>query len=1002
MRLSGWASGFRQLAGGRRFDRWFDVFSIHLVPALLVISTVLFLTISPSSDGIIDATPLGFRAWLDRGGEASPADALAATRDAPVTTRFGTRLSEQPVWMLLDPGAQPMASMAASASGTTPALPDPHDPHDYLAFPSRHARSLSCWNARTLVPLGNAERIATHGALRAAGTGFALRLDALAAPGAPDEPAPVLCRGLYGGPAYVTASRLSRAALVETRLQFERNASLISGGLLTLAVFIFVIALINREWTYIVFAVWLVGNQRLAANALGFDDVWLDHLLSPAWIDLIRQVTFAVYYVVTVSLFVRLFRRELAQLPLQWLLKAVQIGGGVLLPLAFVLPYRWFIPLLWTLAGAGMLVLLLLLGQMLWRARTRTMIWYAASLSVVLFAILSEVFSAALGTRLLFGGLNPVATSLASSMLAAFAIAEQLRADRRRRRKSESDLRNTYALTPIGLFTLDPGGRFTRANPALLSMLSLEHDAYRMRYWTEFFDAGAWGRLCELARQDGAGAIEINGSAAVGTAQRRYSVRAIFSEDAYEGSIEEVTERAEALERLHFLADHDSLTGALNRRGIERRLEALAGTRARWSVAYVDLEPFKVINDMFGHAAGDEVLCQLVARMTGCLARRGVIGRIGGDEFVCVFAEIDVDEAAALCAQLAETISAQPYQIGNRTVRVRASIGVVECLPTMSVHDMIAHADLACRESKRDGTGRMIVYRSDSRDFERRMRDIALIGTLSEDAIPEGLVLAMQPIVSVTHAGEALDFEVLLRLKREDGTILSAADFIDAVERLGTIGAIDLWVLSSVLDWVERNQARLAKTRFICVNLSGASLNDERIVAEMFRRLEAHASIAHLLCLEITETVALHDLKTSQHFVARAHDMGIRIALDDFGAGHTSFKYLKALSADALKIDGEFVRTMCEHPADIAIVESIVDLAKNLGMRTIAEWVEDTRTFEALRAIGVDYVQGYAVGRPVPPEQILAADSGLDFVPIDAIRHALAEPASANASRDDA
>ncbi|MCM2494691.1 putative bifunctional diguanylate cyclase/phosphodiesterase [Burkholderia glumae] len=993
MRLSGWGSRFRQLAGGYRFDRWFDVFSIHLM-LVLVIVTVLFLTISPSSDGVIDAAPLGFRAWLDRGGQASPADALAATRGAPLTQRFGTHLSEQPVWMLLDPGVH------AGGSPPAPALTASHDSHDYLAFPSRHARSLSCWNAGTLAPLGSAERGATHGALHAAGTGFALRLDAPGAPGAADEPAAVLCRGRYGGPAYLTASRLSRAALVETRLQFERNASLISGGLLTLAVFIFVIALINREWTYIVFAAWLLGNQRLAANALGFDDAWLAHLLPPAWIDLIRQLTFAIYYVVTTSLFVRLFRRELAQLPLRWLLKGVRVGGGVLLLLAFTLPYRWFLPPLWTLAGAGMLVLLLLLGQMLWRVRTRTMIWYAASLSVVLFAILSEVFAAALGTPLLFGGLNPVVTSLAASMLAAFAIAEQQRADRQRRRESESDLRNTYALTPIGLFTLDPAGRFTRANPALLSMLSLAPDAYRTRYWTECFGASAWRRLCELARQGGAGAIEIAGPAAAGTARRRYSVRASFSGGAYQGSIEEVTERAEALERLHFLADHDSLTGALNRRGIERRLASLVGTRARGSVAYVDLEPLKVINDMFGHAAGDEVLCQLVARMTGCLAPRGAIGRIGGDEFVCVFPEIDVDEAAALCEQLAETIGAQPYQIGSRTVRVRASIGVVECLPAMSVHDMIAHADLACRESKRDGTGRIIVYRSDSRDFERRMRDLALIGTLSEEAVPEGLVLAMQPIVSVTHAGEALDFEVLLRLRREDGTLLSAADFIDAVERLGTIGAIDLWVLSSVLAWIERNQATLAKTRFICVNLSGASLNDERIVAEMFRRLEAHASIAHLLCLEITETVALHDLKTSQHFVARAHDMGVRIALDDFGAGHTSFKYLKALSADALKIDGEFVRSMCEHPADIAIVESIVDLARNLGMRTIAEWVEDTRTFEALRAIGVDYVQGYAVGRPVPPEQILAADSALDLVPLDAIRRALAAPAAADAPRD--
>ncbi|GAB7538559.1 putative bifunctional diguanylate cyclase/phosphodiesterase [Burkholderia sp. 3C] len=973
MRLSEWVSEFRQLTSGRFFDRGFDLFSIYLVPALLAVATALFFSVSPSGNVAIDTVPLGFHAYIDRTGQASRADAARELNAAPVTLRFGTHLSEYPVWMRLD--GQPAAAQP--------------DTHNYVAFASRHAKSLSCWNADTLAPLGSADRITTQGAMQTAAAGFALRIDAA------NDGAAILCRGFYSGPAYVTASRLTGRALSATRLQFERSASLICGGLLTLAIFIFVTAVINREWTYVVFAVWLVGNQRLAANALGFDNIWLDHTIPPNWIDFVRQLTFSVYYIVTVSLFGRLFRREIGQVSLLWLLKIVQVGGGLMLLLAVVLPYRLYIPALWALAGIGMLMLLFVLAQMLLRARTRTVIWYVASLSVVLFSILSEVFAAALGTRLLFGVLNPVATSLASSMMAAFAIAEQMRADRARRQKSETELRNTYELTPIGLFTLDPDGRFARANPALLSMLGLDRDTYRQRLWLDFFDKGSWTQLRELAMRGGASAIEINGAHDAHTMNHRYSLRAIFSENAYEGSLEEVTERAEAVARLHYLAEHDSLTRALNRRGIEHVMEGLLAARTPWSVAYVDLDRFKLINDMFGHASGDEVLRQLVVRMKSCLDGRGVIGRIGGDEFVCVFANTSVDEAAALCLRLESAVSGLPYPIGSRAFRVRASIGVVECMPNMSVQDVVAHADLACRESKRDGNGKVIVYRSDALDVERRSRDIALIGTLKEDTIPDGLLLAMQPIVSVTHASEALDFEVLLRLRREDGTVLSAVDFIDAFERSGTIGAIDLWVLSMVLDWIEANRHTLVKTRFICVNLSGASLNDERVVAEIFRRLEAHASIVHFLCLEITETVALHDLKTSQHFIARAHDMGIRIALDDFGAGHTSFKYLKALSADALKIDGEFVKTMCEHPADIAIVESIVNLAKNLGMRTIAEWVEDVKTFEALRSIGVDYVQGYAVGRPTAPERILAAVSGLDFVEIDAIRRVLAEPANA-------
>jgi EAL domain-containing protein (putative c-di-GMP-specific phosphodiesterase class I) len=187
-------------------------------------------------------------------------------------------------------------------------------------------------------------------------------------------------------------------------------------------------------------------------------------------------------------------------------------------------------------------------------------------------------------------------------------------------------------------------------------------------------------------------------------------------------------------------------------------------------------------------------------------------------------------------------------------------------------------------------------------------------------------------------------------------------------------------VMTTTLEWLDANAAQLANTRFVCVNLSGGSLNDEQFVEDIFALFGRYSSIVHYLCLEITESVALHDLENTRRFIARVHDMGGKIALDDFGAGYTSFRYLKELSADALKIDGEFIRTMCAHPADTAIVEAIVALARNLGMRSIAEWVEDLGTLTALKEIGVDYVQGYAIARPQESGAILAAQSAASFV----------------------
>jgi EAL domain-containing protein (putative c-di-GMP-specific phosphodiesterase class I) len=237
---------------------------------------------------------------------------------------------------------------------------------------------------------------------------------------------------------------------------------------------------------------------------------------------------------------------------------------------------------------------------------------------------------------------------------------------------------------------------------------------------------------------------------------------------------------------------------------------------------------------------------------------------------------------------------------------------------------------------------------------------------------------------------------VLLRWRAPDGTTLPAGKVIVAAEESGNIAAIDKWVLATVLDWIETNRHALSKTRFVCVNLSGGSLNDEQFMEDIFALFARYRPIVRYLCLEITESVALHDLENTQRFIARVHDMGGKIALDDFGAGYTSFKYLKDLSADALKIDGEFIRTMCAHPADTAIVEAIVALARNLGMRSIAEWVEDADTLRALKEIGVDYVQGYVIARPQESAAILTAGSAASFIEDPATQdfvNSLLEPA---------
>ena len=276
-----------------------------------------------------------------------------------------------------------------------------------------------------------------------------------------------------------------------------------------------------------------------------------------------------------------------------------------------------------------------------------------------------------------------------------------------------------------------------------------------------------------------------------------------------------------------------------------------------------------------------------------------------------------------------------------------------------------------------------MVYEKHAVAFQQHEAELKLITLLSTSTATDGLYLEMQPIMSLTAPHESLNFEVLLRMRDPDGNVVPTDRLIAAGESSGRMGMIDRWVLSTTLAWLNTHYTQLKHTKFVCMNLSGASLNDEKFLQDVYALLEKNLPIVGQLCLEITESVALHDLENTRRFVDKVRGYGAKVALDDFGAGYTSFSYLKEFTADLLKIDGSFIVNMNQHPANIAIVEAIVNLAKNLGMKVIAEWAEDNATVQTLTEIGVDYVQGYAVARPQHPDKMLSAKSSASFIQDD-------------------
>ena len=940
-------------------DSLLFAFSVYGVPIAIASISIAAFLFWDSQYPTSDEQRLEFSVLEDKGAVLTPAEALTQLEVNPLVAFHDTLRSEAPFWFKFS------------------TLPASLEVHNAIELPSRHARETSCWNAADLSPLGSADWKRASGWFERAKAGVAIRLDNAVVSRA------VLCRATFSGPARVSVLQWRTPELEASIQKFQRNSGLLDGGLILLSVFVLITAIINREWTYVVFAMWLIANLRLAANSAGWDTQWLEYTVPESWVFPMRKLTAVAYYITTITLFSRLFRYDLKNVGYKVLLRLDQWSCVPLFLVAILVPVSWWLLWLWASAAFTVVVLVFFLVRIIVITRSTVAMLYGASFGMTLLVSLYEVLAAALGLKGLIGSVNFVTAALSSALLAALAIAEQMRQERVARLNAQTELRNTYEAIPIGLFTLDANGYFLRGNPALRDMLGVDLSRTGQETWGEHFEPGAWARLQDMVWRKTSQEMEVRDYIADDEKSRRFLVKATLAKDKIEGSLQDITQRSKAAAKLLFLAENDSLTGVLNRHGIE---EAFAGAMQQvangqpLALAYLDLDRFKLINDLYGHVAGDEVLKQVCGRVREMLAEGHAIGRVGGDELRIVFRNTPIRAATAICRGIVDWIASSPYQIGDKAFQVRGSIGLIEVAAGTYVKDAISAADRACREAKKGLHANLVVYEKNEAVFKERQEELRLIERLGTGVVPEGLFLVMQPIMSLRAPYDSLNFEILLRLRERDNTITSAGKIISAGENNGRSAVIDRWVMSNTLEWLHEHYDHLDRARFACMNLSGASLNDERFIHDAFSMLAQHGRAVGKLCIEITESVALHDLDNTRRFIDKVRDFGAKVALDDFGAGYTSFSYLKELRADTLKIDGNFVLGVNTHPSNLAIVEAIVELARNLGMKSVAEWAEDLATVEALAEVGVDYVQGYAVARPQLPVKILEAKSSASFI----------------------
>lgn len=552
---------------------------------------------------------------------------------------------------------------------------------------------------------------------------------------------------------------------------------------------------------------------------------------------------------------------------------------------------------------------------------------------------------------------------------------------------AERRYRTLYHDSPAMFFTLDQSGTIVSVNAFGAEQLGYEVEELLGRHVDMLYDAESARVVGEEINHCFSGVGDIRRWEATkrrqdGTELRvRETGRRVLEAGGNSTMLvvcEDISEAHELSRELKYLASHDALTGLINRYEFERRIEhavEIARTDdAEHVLAYIDLDQFKVINDTSGHAAGDELLRQVAQLLRKQLRRHDTLARLGGDEFGVLMEHCSVEQGRKVAGTLCSVVEDFRFVWEGRPYGIGASIGLAPIrADTIEVAEVLSAADSACYAAKDAGRNRVHVHEPEDADTARRQGDMQWLTVVQEALDQDRMELFCQRIAPCTgqsSMADSLRYEILIRLRDKDGSLIGPGAFLPAVERFGLAHRLDHWVIRKTFDWLAAHPAHVKVLKSCSINLSGQTLGSPDFVNTIGEALRERAIPPGKICFELTETAAVANMTRAAECIDGLRALGCRFAIDDFGTGMSSFGYLKHLPVDYLKIDGVFVKDIATDALDEAMVRSINHISHVLGKETIAEFVENDAIIERLTAIGVDYLQGYGIHMPCALDEL--------------------------------